>query len=400
MKRAAAAAVVIMLLIPCGAAGQSIYGMNYIGEAVSRGNARSQALGYSSVAVPDTSNSVVSNPAATADLSMVTLTIQQALSGSRIYYLDELSRQTRYIVPAFAVSFPVRKGLVVSGGYRTRFMGRADFAYTIDIDGVPPGYQNYKLDCNLFALPVSVAWHPFEPLRVAGEIQFNLGSVIDKTNVWFDDPNYLNVDAKRRRSYTGLSWGASLLWDIHPRLSLGLVIDGPVEYDVEQVVENTVSVLDTTTSFGYKLPLAMDFGLALNPYGRWWLSASYWQRTVAEPVGFPVLRGNVGDESHIGFGIERRESPDGHLFNRMPIRLGFYTDTWHYEFPSGQEVRSYFFTIGSAIPLKDTPGAIDYTIEFGRIGSKAENFVEENIIRFGLSFSVQEPWTRRREEKH
>jgi hypothetical protein len=398
MRRAAA--IILMLLIPCGAAGQSIYGMNYIGESVFKGNARSQALGFSTVAVPDTSNSVTSNPATTADLSMVTLTIHQVLSASRVYYLDELSKQTRYTVPTFTVSFPVRRGLVVTGGYRTRFMGRADFAYNFNLEGTPTGYQNYKLDTNLFVLPVSLAWKPFAPLRVAGEIQFNLGSIIDKTNVWFDDPNYLNVDAKRRRSYTGLSWGASLLWDIHPRLSLGLVIDGPVNYEVEEVVENTVSELDTTTYFDYKLPLAMDIGLAVNPYGRWWLSASYWNRSVAEPSGFPVLRGNVGNESHIGFGIERRESAEGHALSRMPIRLGFYTDTWHYQFPSGQEVRSYFFTIGSAIPLKDSLGSIDYTLEFGRTGSKAENFVEENIFKFGLSFSVQEPWMRRKDEKH
>ncbi len=55
-----------------------------------------------------------------------------------------------------------------------------------------------------------------------------------------------------------------------------------------------------------------------------------------------------------------------------------------------------FLTAGSAIPLGDSHGAIDFTLEFGRTGSKEENFVEENIFRFGLSFSLSEPWSKRK----
>lgn len=394
------AAAIFILLLPCGLRAQSIYGMNYLGEAIHMGSSRHQALGYSTVAVQDTSNSVTSNPASTADLSMVTLTVQQVLSASRVYFLDFTSKQTRYTVPTFTVSFPIRKGLVLTSGYRTRYMGRADFAYQIDIEGAPPAFQNYKLDSNLFMLPVIVAWKPVKSLRVAGEAQFNLGSVIDKVNVWFDDLNYRNVDSKRRRSYTGLSWGASALWEAHPRLWLGCNINGPVDYRVEEVIENTTSARDTIFTYEYNLPLAWDVGLSVNPYGRWWLSASYWMRSAADPVGYSQLEGNVGDEKHIGFGIERRASNDGNLFNQLPIRLGFYTDTWHLQFPAGQEVTSMFLTVGSAIPLGNTPGVIDFTVEFGRTGSQEENFVEENILRFGLSFSLSEPWSQRKTERH
>jgi hypothetical protein len=331
---------------------------------------------------------------------MVTLTVQQVLSGSRVYYLDEISKQTRYTVPTFTVSIPFREGLVLTTGFKAKYIGRADFAYQIDVESAPTAYQNYKLDTNLYSIPVVVAWKPLEALRVAGEMHFNLGSVIDKVNVWFDDENYLNVDSKRRRSYTGLSWGAAALWEVHPRLWLGCYIDGAVDYTVEEVVENTTSELDTTFTYDYRLPLSWDIGLAANPYGRWWLSASYWMRSAAQPVGYSQLEGNVGDETHIGFGIERRASDEGHIFNQIPIRIGFYTDRWHYQFPAGQDVTSTFFTLGSSIPLGRTTGAIDYTIEFGRTGSKAENFVQEDIIRFGLSFTVAEPWTRRKTERH
>lgn len=394
------AAALLTLLLPCGARAQSIYGMNYIGEAVHLGSSRHEALGYSAIAVQDTSNSVTANPASTADLRMVTLTVQQVLSASRVYYLEYTSKQTRYTVPTFTASFPFREGLVLTSGYRARYMGRADFAYQIDIEGAPTGYQNYKLDSNMYMIPVIVAWKPFSSLRVAGEAQFNLGSIIDKVNVWFDDLNYKNVDSKRTRSYTGLSWGAALLWEAHPRLWLGGYVDGAVDYRVEESIENTVSERDTNLTYDYKLPLAWDVGLSFNPYGRWWLSVSYWTRSAAAPVGYSQLEGNVGDERHIGFGIERRAGTGGNVFNQIPIRLGFYTDTWHLQFPAGQEVNSMFLTAGSAIPLGDSHGAIDFTLEFGRTGSKEENFVEENIFRFGLSFSLSEPWSKRKTERH
>jgi hypothetical protein len=392
--------MVLLALFPRAAGAQSIFGMNYIGEAVHKGSARQQALGYSAVAVPDTGNSVTSNPASTADLRMVTLTIHQMLSGSRVYYLDHISKQTRYTVPTFTASFPIREGLVLTAGYRTRFMGRADFAYPIQLEETPAGFQNYKLDSNLFMLPVSVAWRPVGPLRVAGEIQFNLGSVIDKVNVWFDDLNYINVDSQRRRNYTGISWGASFLWEVYPRVSLGCVVDGPVDYEVEQTIENTASALDTTTTFDFELPLSFEAGIAVNPYGRWWLSSSYWRRAASDPAGFPQLRGSTGDETRLGIGIERRAGVNGNFLSRMPIRLGFHTYKWDIQFPSGEDVTSTFFTVGSSIPLRNSPGSIDYTFEFGRTGSKSVNLVDEKIFRFGLSFSVQEPWKRRRDERH
>jgi hypothetical protein len=394
------AAAILFLIAPCGARAQSIYGMNYIGEAIHKGSSRHQALGYSAVAVQDTSNSVTPNPASTADLTMVTLTVQQVVSASRVYYLDYLSKQTRYQVPAFTASFPFREGLVVTAGYRTRYCGRADFAYQLDIEGAPTGFQNYKLDSNLYTIPVIVAWRPLSTLRIAGEAQFNFGSIIDRVNVWFDDLNYRNVDTKRMRTYSGPSWGAALLWEAHPRLWLGLNIDGAVGYDVRETLENTASVLDTSFTYGYTLPLAWDAGLAVNPLGRWWLSASYSMRSAADPVGYSQLEGSVVDERHIGFGIERRAGIEGNVLARIPLRLGFYTDIWNYQFPAGHDVRSTFLTLGSAIPMKNSTGAIDFTLEFGRVGSKTENFVQENIFKLGLSFSVAEPWSRRSTEKH
>jgi hypothetical protein len=364
------------------------------------GSSRHQALGYSAVAVQDTSNSVTPNPASTADLDMVTLTVQQVLSSSRVYFLDYSSRQTRYQVPSFTVSFPFREGLVLTSGYRTRYLGRADFAYQRDVEGAPPAYENYKLDSSLYTIPVVVAWKPIKALRIAGEAQFNFGSVIDKVNVWFDNESYTNTASERKRTYSGISWGASLLWEIHPRFWLGCNIDGAVDYRVDESVENTKSALNTKSKYDYKLPLAWEAGFAVNAFGRWWLSSSYWMRPAAEPAGFQQLEGNVGDETHLGAGIELRAGIEGNTLNRIPLRLGFYTDKWHLQFPAGQEVRSTFFTIGSAIPVGNSPGGIDYTMEFGRVGSKTENYVEENIFRIGLSFSVAEPWSRRKTKRH
>ncbi len=288
------AAALLTLLLPCGARAQSIYGMNYIGEAVHLGSSRHEALGYSAIAVQDTSNSVTANPASTADLRMVTLTVQQVLSASRVYYLEYTSKQTRYTVPTFTASFPFREGLVLTSGYRTRYYGRADFAYQIDIEGAPTGYQNYKLDSNMYMIPVIVAWKPFSSLRVAGEAQFNLGSIIDKVNVWFDDLNYKNVDSKRTRSYTGLSWGAALLWEAHPRLWLGGNVDGAVDYRVEESIENTVSERDTNLTYDYKLPLAWDVGLSLQPFGRWWLSVIVLDEVGGGPGRLFPARGECG----------------------------------------------------------------------------------------------------------
>ena len=83
------------------------------------------------------------------------------------------------------------------------------------------------------------------------------------------------------------------------------------------------------------------------------------------------------------------------FFTRIPIRIGYYQEYWHTEIPAGEPVISRFFTFGSGIELPGGPGSVDFSFEFGRIGSSGANGIEENVMRINISINVSEAWKRR-----
>ena len=184
------------------------------------------------------------------------------------------------------------------------------------------------------------------------------------------------------------------------RLFLGGFFDDRIDYSVEEYFEFSRDHLDSASTWDFELPSAYGLGVAIGLTERWWLSSTYWSRRAPDRKGFEHLENSIGDERLIAFGIERRGGIDGGFFSRIPIRLGFYENVWHLEYPSGKPVRSLFATLGTGFSMPSGPGSLDVSLELGRIGSRDENGIEETVLRLGLSMNMSERWTRRRREEH
>ncbi len=394
------AAIAILSLAGGTARTQSIFGINFIGEHKFGGNARTAALGYSGLALQDTSSAITMNPASLSELSSVTFSMFETLSFSRISYSDVQSDQTRFQIPSAAVAVPVVDRLVFSLGYRTRFAGKSDFTIERDVDGVPAASEEYELNSSLFSVPFTLAWKPAEWLMLSGEYQLERGSIKDQVSVYIEDPLYNTVTSSRTRSFSSGSWAVSMLMRIHRRLWIGGTYDESIDYSVKEVTEYSLESLDESSSWDFSLPAAFGAGVAAGMTDRWWLTGSFWSRKAPEPDGFPQFEGAVGDENLFAVGVERRIGTGGGFFSRIPLRLGFYRNRWHMEFPEGEPVVSSFFTLGSGFPMPGGPGGLDFNMEFGKIGSADNNKIDEKVFRLGISINFSEIWSRRKIVKH
>ena len=394
------AVITVSLLASGMARSQSVFGMNFIGEHRFGGNARTAALGYSGIALTDTSSAISMNPASLSDLSRVTFSLFELLSFSRIEYTDIQSNQTRFQLPSVALAVPLRDGLVFSLGYRTRFEGKTDFSIQREIEDIPVPNEEYELNSSLFSVPFTLAWRPVDWLRVSGEFQLERGSIKDQVSVYFDEPLYNPVSSSRTRSFSSGSWAVSMLMRVHPRLWVGGSYDEGIDYTVNEIVEYSLESLSESSTWDFSLPAAFSAGIAAGITDRWWLTGSYWARQAPEPDGFPQFEGALGDENLFAVGVERRSGVEGGVISRIPLRLGFYRNRWHMEFPEGEPVVSSFFTVGSGFSLPGGPGDLDLTLEFGKIGSIENNKIDEKVFRLGISVNFSETWSRRKIVRH
>ncbi|HEY5134104.1 MAG TPA: hypothetical protein VII85_10510, partial [Candidatus Krumholzibacteriaceae bacterium] len=101
----------------------------------------------------------------------------------------------------------------------------------------------------------------------------------------------------------------------------------------------------------------------------------------------------------VAFGIERLRMQSGAFFTRIPLRIGFYENRWHVEYPEGRPVNSRFVTFGTGFSLPGGPGAIDLSFEIGQIGSISANGLDERVFRFALGLSASEAWSKRKTDQ-
>jgi hypothetical protein len=402
MKRNAVRIMCLLLplaLLGSGSAGgQSIFGLNYLGEHLFNGDSRYRALAFSAVAVPDTMSALTLNPASRADLSSVTFSIAEVLELGSARAGDETAELSRFQLPQLMLAVPIRPGLVFSLGYATNFMGKGDFAYPSYVEDVPIHYDVYKHRSSLFTAPLALAWKARDWLNVAAAFELERGMIRNDIDIEFYEQNYSDAESSRSRSFSGESFSVALLARIHPRLYIGGLWDHEVEYEVDESITYTRSEFDTNRLWKTTLPGAFGVGASAGLTGRWWLSAQYWRREAPEPEGFPQLDGSIGEEYLIAVGLERRRISDGGFLSRLPLRLGYCQNRWHLEIPAGEPVISRFFTAGTSFSLPGGPGRIDLSLELGQIGSLDSNGADERMARLGIGFSLSEPWTSREVE--
>jgi len=404
MKRRLRVGIVPAILLLAAALGapasaQSIFGLNFLGEEQFFGSGRYRALGFSAYAAVDTMNAVSANPATMADLSSLTFSILETVSLSNVRSSSTTAYENRFQMPSVMLAVPLTKGLVFGTGYRTRFEGKGNFSFEHPIGDAPMGFDVYEHRSGLFTVPVSLAWKPASWARVSGAYQLERGSIRDNSRFIYHETYYSESDSKRVRSFSGSSWSASALIQVHPRLSVGAGVTTSTDYEVDETFHYTLTKLDSISHFDLTLPLSWEVGASAGIIGRWWLHAHFWQRSAPEPSGFEQLAGSIGDERLVAFGIERLRMQSGTFFTRIPLRIGFYENRWHLEYPEGRPVNSRFVTFGTGFSLPGGPGAIDLSFEIGQIGSISANGLDERVFRFALGLSASEAWSKRKTDQ-
>jgi hypothetical protein len=390
---------VLAALAGAPASAQSIFGVNFLGENQFAGSARYRALGLSLYAALDSVSAVSANPAATADLSRLTFSVVEIAALSNVRSGDATAYENRFQFPSVMLGVPIRPGLVFSLGYRTRFEGKGDFSFERPIEGAPTALEAYRHRSGLFAVPVTIAWRAMPWARVAGVVQLERGAIRDESRVHFYATNYNDVESKRVRNFSATSWAVSAIVQVHPRLSLGAGWNTETAYNVDETFTYTRAEFDSASTWDLTLPASWEVGASVGITGRWWLSSHLYQRGAPEPRGFPQLAGSIGDERLLSFGIERRREESGSFFTRIPLRVGFFEDRWHLEYPEGRPVKSRFVTFGTGFGLPGGPGAVDVSFEIGQIGSVGANGLSERVFRFALGLSASEAWSKRKTER-
>ena len=211
----------------------------------------------------------------------------------------------------------------------------------------------------------------------------------------------------------GLYWKGGLMYE-HKMDSSGLTLRVGGTVTLGQNVNERLSsyqisiynfgdtiVNDTSASSGesrgkMKLPLSYSAGVMLVKDNKWGIGVDY---TATQWSGF-----HSGVDSSMNFAIAKSAykvslggefTPDynslRNYFARVTYRAGVYFGKEYLTFQNTQ-LPVYGVTLGASLPFRRSLSHLHTSLEVGRMGTTANNLIQETYVRFSLGLSFNDLW--------
>ena len=376
------------------ARGESVFGLNLVGERFDVGDGRVVALGGFVQMLDDSLGLLQYNPATVAWSKRVTFGVAGYMTSNANQTEDLERRVNAAKLSMFSFAFPLYRNRVSVGfGFRGRYDPDGDFRVehtTPEGDAYADGYERSG---GLWSVPFTIALDTGRFAKFGAFYSLERGHVQDTWIVDFDDPANQDAVSSQERTVSGDAFGVGASLRPTARISLGVVYESKIDYDVGVEEHYTNATADTAYAEVAALP------------ERWVVSAC-WRVAHAVSVyagasvsdftkfsGFDFPASRLVREEVASLGVEYR-------LKNKPIRASVRYEKLPYTLPDGQEITKMVFALGSGLMFRSGKGKLDAALQFGETGAVETNGFADRSVRFILSITGSEEWKRKREDRY
>lgn len=390
----------LLLALPSGAAANSVFSSGGLGEPSLEENARLRALGGAGVAEHGASDFSLVNPASIAEAQHLVLEatlLAGRRSVSTVSYGDETASETTFPSVRLVVRLP--GAWILGGSYLHGTNGqfglvRAESSGTsslLEVDGRG----------GITFVRATLAKRITASLRAGVDFEVIGGSFHEEWERDFVDPAL-----ETARDTIDVTWDRLGRWRfgaqyVRPRWAIGAAYETERRLSLTER-ERTAASDIRTEGIPLTIPDGFAAGLQFAIGGRGRFVGQYRRQNWSEEslesdlASFrPLVRYSAG--------FERSANPRaGSTLARLPFRIGGTVLNWPDLLPPVGEldvtngtakVDEWAVSIGSGLRTKDGGGAIDFSLEGGKRGTKEELGATETFFRLGLSLRVSdETW--------
>ena len=390
--------LIAVAIAPRAEAGDSVFSLQFLGYRTESPDPRARGLGTLGVALDDPQTSITLNPASTAALRNMTLSLMGGGTWRTSRDATQEVQRSDTSFPHLRLALPVNRSVVFSLGAMTLRNYRSGFALPVsEVAGISYHYE-FAREGSLYEFPIGLATTVGKRLHVGATLDLLLGTVDESWTTRSD--SLLALRTRRRDGFdgVGVTLGA-IARPIQP-VRIGLTWAPPVRLDLTSrtTIEDSrigiVSALRDTTVYGsarlpgtLRLGAAADIGPSFLVTGDWqWRD---WEGFEGRLYGAEV----VGSETRIGGGLEyhpRGTAPAALL----AYRLGLSRSTWPQRL-GGEPIHETTVHAGAGFRLRGEVGRLDLAVEYTQAGDLSLNGYEESRWSLWIGLNGQETWRRK-----
>ncbi|MCA9750963.1 MAG: hypothetical protein KC591_02135 [Gemmatimonadetes bacterium] len=378
------------------ASAESRYSLRGFGEPTFpwRADLRALAGAGSAASIP----SIAGNPAAVGFLErgLFTGTYQTEWVSTKETLDDGATRdraEYNSLIPNLSLQWPLGRGLAIGVG----FLVERRRGGIIETDAMTPDSvayrQRYEASGNLLTIPLVVGLDlEHAQFGVAADV-----TLLNSKERWrniFDVSGYVSSNDLDRENEIGLGTRLGLRVPYRNVGAIGAWTSLPAKIRGERHLQNddiTATADELRAGIWAELPTRYGLGLELTPVAAWRVLGDWTHEAWSDAKSGEVTDERI-DVDRVSAGVEWTATRASGL--TIPVRLGFRTENLHFLDARQEEVRETALTAGTGFGFAGGRGQFDWLLEYGWRGDASTEY-EEKFVRFGVSVSGYEEWSRR-----
>jgi long-subunit fatty acid transport protein len=294
----------------------------------------------------------------------------------------------------FSFAFPLFRNRVSAGfGFRGRYDPDGDFR----IEHTTPegdAYADwYERSGGLWSVPFTLALDAGRFAKLGAFYSLERGHVQDTWIVDFADAAHQDAVSAQDRSVSGDAFGVGASLRPTAKISLGVVYESKIDYDVDVEERYTNDTADTAYAEAGALPERWVVSVCWRVAPKFSVYAGGSVSDFTKFGGFDFPPSRLAREEVAALGLEYK-------WKQRPIRASVRYEKLPYTLPAGEEITKMVFAIGSGLMFKGGMGKLDAALQFGETGSVDANGFADRSVRFVLSITGSEQWKRKRDSRY
>jgi hypothetical protein len=402
----AAAAAAAIALAPVTAHGESRYSLRGDGEPVAsmRADARARGGAEAAAKTPSLSGNPASLVFADRTLFYGTYDTEWIRTEETLAGGNAVRKEYAGLVPNLGLVFPLPRGFTFGTGLLVARRRGGTIEQSASVDDGSGGSLLYRQEFEGRGSEVRV---PLLLARDIGGVQAGTGlellllSAEQRFRNDFDsgqeDLGFVDSEDSEELGSGGLSWRAGVRVPLGEAVALGGWLRFPGKLNGERTLASEQAGEESDVSFDadVELPRAYAAGFEVRPKPGL-LVAGDWTREAWDEVEPLTPVDRFVNVDRLALGAEWSRGAE-HL--AWPIRVGWRTEKLHVLDANGREVREHVLSAGSGFGIAGGLGTLDWYVEYGWRGKKDETEFLEHVVRFGVTLTGVEQWSRRPEPK-
>lgn len=314
----------------------------------------------------------------------------------------------------FSLGFPVSKHSGFCFGFKPISHVYYNMADTITSSPIGQTSRSYNGEGSINYAFVGGAWK-YKGLSIGANLGYMFGNIRQITATVPDSPGTYQAYTAQYINYNqigGLYWKAGIMYEHKLDSSYTIRFGGTFSlkqnltqrlnaFQISSYNFGDTLVNDTISNPGelhgkLAMPMSFSIGVMLAKNDKWDIGIDY---SSTQWSGYnssldPGLNAGIGNQAYkISLGGEFIPDINNirNYFSRITYRYGLYYGTDYLNI-SGTQLPCYGLTLGGSLPFRRSLSHLHMAFDIGRLGTTANNLLQETYVRFTLGISFNDRW--------